>query len=73
MKAHPCRTNAQLRHTQNISLRRFVAAFLAAHRLAHFMHSAQMEDEVVLVFDDLAAELADELEPTQKELLSHTE
>ena len=50
-----------------------LAAFLAAHRLAHFMHSAQMEDEVVLVFDDLAAELADELEPTQKELLSHTE
>ena len=50
-----------------------LAAFLAAHRLANFMHGAQMEEVVVLVFDDLAAELADELEPTQKELLSHTE
>ena len=50
-----------------------LAAFLAAHRLAHFMHSTQMEDEVFFLLDNLVTELADELEQTQKELLSHTE
>ena len=41
-----------------------LAAFLAAHRLAHFMHGANVEHVILLLLKQFVAKLADELKAT---------
>ena len=50
-----------------------LAAVRTPHRITDLVHGTQVEDKNMLLFEHLAAELANELEPTQKEPLSHTE
>ena len=40
-----------------------LAAVTTHNRIANFVHGAQVEDVVLLLFDWLAAVLADELQP----------